>query len=65
MKKGGLRRSSATIPLGCFGSFRADDPVCRRYCAIRIRCAIERDQAILSEVLEEPVSGDDQQLTFQ
>lgn len=65
MKKRGLRRSSATISLGCFGSFQADDPICRHYCAIRIRCAIERDQAILLEVLEEPASGDDQLLTFQ
>jgi len=65
MKKRGLRRSSATIPLGCFGSFQADDPICRQYCAIRIRCAIERDQAILLEVLEEPAVGDDQLLTFQ
>ncbi len=65
MKKKSLGRSSATIPLGCFGSFQADDPICRNYCAIRIRCAIERDQAIFLEVLEESAAGDDQLLTFQ
>jgi hypothetical protein len=65
MKKRVFRRSSATIPLGCFGSFKADDPICRHFCAIRIRCTIERDQALLLEVLEEPASGDDQLLTFQ
>ncbi|MCU0590998.1 MAG: hypothetical protein MUC57_05935 [Desulfobacterales bacterium] len=65
MKKGGIHRSSATTPLGCFGGFQSDDPVCRKYCAIRIRCAIERDQAIFLEVLDEPAAGDDQLLTFQ
>ena len=65
MKKRSVRCASVTIPLGCFGSFQADDPICRQYCAIRIRCAIERDQAILLEVLEEPALGDDQLLTFQ
>jgi hypothetical protein len=65
MKKGNGRRASATIPLGCFGSFQTEDPICRRHCAIRIRCAIERDQEIYLEVLEETASGDDQLFTFQ
>jgi hypothetical protein len=65
IKKRILRRSSVTIPLGCFGSFQSNDPICRDYCAIRIRCAIERDQAILLEFLEESASGDDQLQTFQ
>jgi hypothetical protein len=65
MRKRGLHRTSATIPLGCFGSFQSDDPICRRYCAIRIRCAIERDLAICLEVFEEPATEDDQPLTVQ
>jgi hypothetical protein len=65
MKRRGVRRASATIPLGCFGSFQSEDPICRNHCAIRIRCAIERDQAIYLEILEESGSGDDQLLLFQ
>lgn len=65
MKKGCRRCSPAAIPLGCFGSFQSEDPICRSHCAIRIRCAIERDQAIYLGGLEEPAEGDDQLLTFQ
>jgi hypothetical protein len=65
MKKGCRRCSPSAIPLGCFGSFQSDDPICRNYCAIRIRCAIERDQAIDLGVFEEPAAGDDELLTFQ
>ncbi len=30
--------------LGCFGRFRSTDPICRRHCAICIRCAAETEQ---------------------
>lgn len=65
MKKGSVRRASATIPLGCFGSFQSEDPICRRHCAIRIRCAIERDQAVYLEILEEESAEDDVLFGFQ
>ena len=29
--------------LGCFGNFMLNDPICRKYCAIKIRCLIERE----------------------
>lgn len=41
------------IPLGCFGRFQSEDPICGRHCAIRILCAIERDQEIYLEIFEE------------
>lgn len=65
MKRRSTQRASATIPLGCFGGFQSEDPICRRHCAIRIRCAIERDQAVYLELLKEAAAGDDQLFTYQ
>lgn len=42
--------------LGCFGNFQAEDPVCFNLCALRLRCAIERDQINRMELLEEMVA---------
>jgi len=44
--------------LGCFGNFDIDDGICRRFCALNIRCAIEQDQNARMELLEELVSFD-------
>jgi hypothetical protein len=65
MKKRSARRASVTIPLGCFGSFLTEDPICRSHCAIRIRCAIEKDQEIFLEVLKETAAGDDMLFSIQ
>ena len=65
MKRKRVHRASATIPLGCFGSFQSEDPICRSHCAIRIRCAIERDQKIYLEIYEELASEDDHLRTYQ
>jgi len=29
--------------LTCFASFKRDDPVCRLYCSLSIKCIIEKD----------------------
>jgi hypothetical protein len=47
------KRFSRHLHLGCFGNFRIEDRVCRNHCAIRIRCAIERDQINILEVIDE------------
>jgi hypothetical protein len=60
-----VRRTSTTLRLGCFGHFRSEDRVCRNYCAVRIRCAIERDQKIVLEVLSEMDTGDDLPVKLQ
>jgi hypothetical protein len=66
MDKITVRRTPATIHTGCFGNFRFEDTVCRKHCAIRIRCAIERDEKMLLEFVEEmDVGGDDSFLKFQ
>ena len=53
MKKISAQCAAATIHTGCYGNFRFEDAVCRKHCAIRIRCAIERDEKALLEVVEE------------
>jgi hypothetical protein len=53
MKKISAQCAAATIHTGCYGNFRFEDAVCRKHCAIRIRCAIERDDTTLLEVVEE------------
>lgn len=58
-------RTSAILRIGCFGHFQAEDRICRSHCAVRIRCAIERDRKIYLEVCEEMGGGDDQLLRFQ
>ena len=57
-------RTSAILRIGCFGHFQSEDRICRGHCAVRIRCAIERDQKIYLEVCEEMGVGDDQLLRF-
>lgn len=42
--------------LGCFGDFNSEDQVCIKYCALRLRCAIEQDQNIKQELLEDLIA---------
>lgn len=48
-----IQRSLFNDEFGCFGDFDKSDPVCKKYCAIRIRCIIDRDQNAQLELLEE------------
>ena len=66
MEKITVQRAAATIHAGCFGNFRFEDAVCRMHCAIRIRCAIERDEKMLLEFVDEmDVGGDEFFIKFQ
>jgi hypothetical protein len=42
--------------IGCFGGYRKKDIICRKHCALNLRCAIEYDQNERFEILEELVS---------
>jgi len=44
--------------LGCLGNFKREDKVCRQFCALRLRCAIESDYNRRLEVLEDLVASD-------
>ena len=41
---------------GCLGGFDSRDRVCRSHCALRLRCAIEKERNLRTELLEELVS---------
>jgi hypothetical protein len=49
----------------CFGEFNIKDPICKKFCALNIRCAIESNQYNLMEVLEDMVSSNDIFLKIQ
>lgn len=44
--------------MGCFGGFDANNRICRQLCALRLRCAIERNQNDRLEILEDLVEAD-------
>jgi hypothetical protein len=44
--------------LGCFGSFNAENNVCLKHCVLSLRCAIEKDEQMRMELLEDLVSSD-------
>lgn len=51
--------------IGCFGEHDPEDPVCKRFCALRLRCAIEKDQNVRLELIEDLMSYDDLNLKLQ
>jgi hypothetical protein len=51
--------------LGCFGSFNIKNSVCKKFCALRLRCAIEHDQKVRMELLEELAAYDNFFLKMQ
>ena len=60
MEKITVQRAATSIHTGCFGNFRFEDAICRKHCAVRIRCAIERDENMLLEFVEEMDGGGDE-----
>lgn len=51
--------------LGCFGRFNSLDTVCKKYCALNLRCAIELEQNTRQEILAELVSDKNLFLSVQ
>ena len=49
-------RLSKTDHLACFGEYSAEDAICRRFCALRLRCAIEQDQSVRMEMIEDLIA---------
>ena len=50
---------------GCFGEFQREEPICRRHCALRLRCAIESAHNVRMEILEEMVLTDQMNIKVQ
>ena len=42
--------------LGCLGNFNLQDPLCKKLCALNLRCAIESEKNTRIELLEDLIS---------
>ena len=51
--------------LGCFGNFSIEDPICKRLCAVNLRCAIEQENNTRLEILQDLVFSDDLSVKIQ
>jgi len=52
-------------PLDCFGEYRKNNPLCGKYCALRLSCAIEHDQNMRMELIEDLVSAEGEIIKIQ
>ena len=43
--------------IGCIGEFDITDDICKKYCALNLRCAIEHYQNERLEVIEDIVAS--------
>jgi hypothetical protein len=41
--------------VGCFGNFSINDTICKKFCALNLRCYIEKNQNSRIEIIEEIV----------
>ncbi|MEJ2095844.1 MAG: hypothetical protein P8Y38_01605 [Deltaproteobacteria bacterium] len=57
MKENTERSHSAEDQIGCIGEFDASDELCSKYCALKLRCAIEYHQNQRLEVIEDIVAS--------
>ncbi|MDP2643770.1 MAG: hypothetical protein Q8P24_02415 [Desulfobacterales bacterium] len=49
----------------CFGDFSIKDPICKKYCSLCLRCAVENSQKTQLEILEDLVSYEELFLKIQ
>lgn len=56
-----MRKQNMNLPpdfyLGCLGQYRHGDPICGRWCALTVRCIIEREQNERFEIIRELISA--------
>ena len=65
MKKPNSKSARLDQYLGCFGSISLEDKVCRRFCVISLRCAIEKDQNERMDMMDEMAYPDDLTIRMQ
>ena len=61
-KKGGF---PVNPHLGCFGEYDTTDIICKKFCALRLRCAIENDQNARMELIEDLMSYEEMNFKLQ
>ena len=47
-----------TNPNGCFGNYNNEDDICKKMCALRLRCTVEHNQNMRMELIEDLVASD-------
>jgi len=65
MKKELINKVSFDNHLGCFGNFDIEDPICKKRCALRLRCAIDRNKNTRMELLEDLISTSEMFIKLQ
>ena len=65
MKKEFSDKISFDDHLGCFGDFNIEDTICKKYCVLSLRCAIERDHNDRIELLEDLISSAEVSMKIQ
>ena len=58
MQKELMRILSFDNHLGCFGGFNIKDTVCKKFCALNLKCAIEQENNDRLEILDDLVSSE-------
>lgn len=51
--------------LDCFGDYNSNDPVCAKHCAIKLRCAVEQNNNMRIEILEDLMASESSQVKIQ
>ncbi|QTA92846.1 hypothetical protein [Desulfonema magnum] len=64
MKKKSVSKVVFDDHVGCFGDFSINDPVCKKYCALSLRCTIASDQNDQLEFFEDMIYPDDMFMRF-
>ncbi len=44
--------------ISCFGEYDPSDLICGDHCALRLRCAIEREQNLRMQIIDELASSE-------
>ena len=65
MKKELMNQISIDDHLGCLGNFNIEDPLCKKLCALSLRCAIDCDKNVRLELLEDLMSYDSMFIKMQ
>jgi len=60
-----MKQISLDDHLGCLGNFNNQDPLCKKLCALSLRCVIDRDKNARMELLEDLISYSDMFVKIQ
>lgn len=65
MKKEFMDQISLEDHMGCLGNFNIQDPICRKLCAVSLRCAIDSEKNTRLELLEDLISYNEMFIKIQ